>query len=149
MLLGFNAPGMSLSTMGGWFTHGYLALATEAHFLAVAGHTLIPARARNATQKVACQGFKVAVGASMTRYFSCGSCQLSLRGQLQSFSMQFATDSKLSPSFKNTTNFCFKTDDLQETCSLCDLAHLIFSSLTRTLWVFRGELRCNNTTCWW
>ena len=49
----FYPPGFSIDflNVGGWLSRGDLALESSAHFLAVAEHRLVPARARTvATQ---------------------------------------------------------------------------------------------------
>ena len=43
---------LSSSNVGGWLSRGDLALESKAHFLAVAEHRLIPARARNVTTQL-------------------------------------------------------------------------------------------------
>ena len=46
-----NPSGCSIEflSVGGWLSRGDLALESNAHFLAVAEHRLVPARARNVT----------------------------------------------------------------------------------------------------
>ena len=47
-------PGFSIEVLnvGGWLSRGDLALESKAHFLAVAEHRLVPARARNVTTQL-------------------------------------------------------------------------------------------------
>ena len=50
----YNPSGFSIEflNVGGWLSRGDLALESKAHFLAVAEHRLIPARARNVTTQL-------------------------------------------------------------------------------------------------
>ena len=49
MYWGFS---IELLNVGGWLSRGDLALESKAHFLAVAEHRLVPARARNVTAQL-------------------------------------------------------------------------------------------------
>ena len=54
-----NSPGICLEAfnVGGWLTHGDLAMETKADFLAISEHRLIPARTRGAWVELRRKGF--------------------------------------------------------------------------------------------
>ena len=64
--------GVEVFNVGGWLTHGDLALEVGANFLAVVEHRLIPARVWSEWTRLRRKGLASFLGSSQPGFFSCG-----------------------------------------------------------------------------
>ena len=62
---------LEFHNVGGWLTHGDLALGAGVDFLAVAEHRLIPARVRSEWSRLRGKGISSVWGSCFAGFFSC------------------------------------------------------------------------------
>ena len=71
-LLLFQHVGVGVFNVGGWLTHGDLALEVGVDFVSVVEHRLIPARVRSEWTRLREEGVGLYLGSCFSGFLSCG-----------------------------------------------------------------------------